>query len=147
MPFEITGDPTLQSWVDYITLNSKRYKVVDNGGYQPVFDRQKVDDVGLTGLTIIQDFTVSDREPHLWKMTFRVFIAERPSSEWGIWSDFLTAYRALSTQMVFFDTVSTFDVLIRSPIVPVPRVGANIAGICEGQFFVEANLVEVYSPS
>ena len=149
MPFEITGQPS-ETWVDYLVIDDKRYKVVDNGSYQPVFDRQKMDDVGLTGLTILQDFTNPDgedgeREPHQWKLTLRIFIAEAPDEEWGLWSDFLEAYRAETVDMTFFDGISEFEVTIRSPLVPIPRVGANIQGLCEGQFFVEATIVEVYS--
>jgi len=145
MPFEITGDPTAD-WVDYIILDDKRYRVVDRGegSYQPVYDRQKTDEIGLTGLTILQDFTVSAREPHLWKLILRVFIGEAPAAEWGLWADLLVAYREQVVEMTFFDGISVFDVTIRSPLVPVPRVGANLSGLCEGIFFVETTIVEVY---
>jgi hypothetical protein len=135
------------AYVDYITLNGKKYKVVSRGddSYQRIFDRQKTDTVGLTGKTIMQDFTVSDREPHNWLMTLRVFISEPwPDSTWGLWSDLLTAYRAAYVPMIFFDGTTQWNVRIRSPLTPLPRVPANIDGHCYGIFYVNVDMVEVY---
>ena len=134
---------------DYITLNSKQYKVVDSGpqSFQRVFDRQRVYNEGLTGLTIIQDFTVTDvdvREPHNWVMTLRVFISERPDDDWGLWSDLLAAYRLPYVEMTYFDGTSQWNVGFQNQIIPVPRVGANIEGHCYGIFFADVNLKEIY---
>lgn len=137
------------AWNDYITLNSKKYTVKDMGpeSFQRVFDRQKTYQVGLTGATIIQDFTVdpgTEREPHNWLMTLRVFISERPAVEWGLWSDLLTAYRQPYVTMEYFDGVTSWPVGLQMQMTPIPRVGANIEGFCYGIFFVDVNLTEVY---
>lgn len=133
--------------VDYIILDEKKYKVVSRGedSYQRVFDRQKVDVVGLTGKTIMQDFTVAEREPHEWRMMLRVFISDPwPDANWGLWDDLLAAYRAATNSMTYFDGVTQWTVRIRSPLVPIPRVPANIDGHCYGIYFVNIDLIEVY---
>lgn len=144
MTFEITQPG---NWVDYIILDGKKYKVSDKGegSYQPIFDRQKTDEVGLTGLTILQDFTYMNREPNSFQMNLRVFISTPwPDNSFGIWTDLLAASRKFYVPMVFFDGSSQWDVTIRRPLIPLARVGANIEGVCYGIFYVQVNLGGVY---
>lgn len=136
------------SWNKYITLDGKKYTVVDRGeqSYQRVYDRQKTYDTGLTGKTIIQDFTVSDREPHVWSLTLRVFTNDPwPDTTWGTMSDLLVALRKATITYIWFDDEIEWTVGIQGKIVPVPRVGAAIDGQCHAVDFVQANLVEVYT--
>jgi hypothetical protein len=44
---------------DYITLDGKKYKVtdLDENSWKPAWQRQKTYSTGLTGKTIMQDFT------------------------------------------------------------------------------------------
>jgi hypothetical protein len=138
------------SYNDYITIDNKQYKAQDMGpdSFQQVFDRQKTYEIGLTGATIMQDFTVTanniEREPHSWKMTLKVYISERPATEWALWSDLLVAYRKLYVPMIYFDGSTQWNIGILSPIVPVARVWANIEGHCYGVYYVDVNLQEVY---
>src|SRR5512138_1462523 len=85
----------------HITLNGKKYTVadLDESSWKPSYNRQKRYDIGLTGLTIIQDFTVPDggggeRMPRTWSLTLRVFISTPwPDATWGTWTDLLTAFK------------------------------------------------------
>lgn len=138
---------------DYITLDGKKYKVVDAGGetFTRTWDRQKTDDIGLTGLTILQDFTViegdGDREPRSWNFRLRVFINDpwpEGDATFGVWADLLSSQRKPYVTFVEHDQVTTHEVTLRSPIVPLPRVGANIDGHCYGIDFVDVMLIKVY---
>lgn len=138
---------------DYITLDGKKYKVVDEGGetFTRTWDRQKTDDVGLTGLSILQDFTVNegtgDREPRVWQFQLRVFINDPwpdGDASWGVWANLLAAQRKSYVTFIEHDQATTHEVTLRSPIVPLPRVGANIDGHCHGIDFVDVTLIKVY---
>ena len=132
---------------DYITLDGKKYKALDlgQGSWQPIYNRPKVYDIGLTGLSIIQDFTVSDREPRVWKMTLRVFISDPfPDNSFGVFDDFLEAYREPYIDFTEHDGVTQHVVGIESPVVQVPQVGANLEGHCNGVDWIEVSLVKIY---
>ncbi len=134
---------------DYIQLDGKRYKVSALGeeSYRPIYDRQKTDEVGLTGCTIMQDFTYSGRVPRSWRFTLRVFINDPwPDSSYGVWNDLLVAYEQPYVIMIEHDDTQTHEVRIRSPLVPSPRTPSDISGVCNGIVFVDVNLVKVYRP-
>lgn len=139
------------AYSDYITLDGKKYKVVDQGAdtFKRIWDRQKIDDIGLTGLTILQDFTVDEgdgeREPRTWNFQLRVFINDPwPDNSFGVWANLLAAQHKAYVTFVEHDGVTTHEVTIRSPIIPIPRVGANIDGHCHGIDFVDITMVKVY---
>src|SRR5512139_706763 len=116
---------------DYIDLDGKRYKVtaLNDQSYQPVWDRQKTDEVGLTGLTIMQDFTFSNRVPRLWHYTLRIFVNDPwPDSAYGVWNDFLIAYEKAYVTMIEHDDTQSHEVRIRSSLIPQPRVPGDITG-------------------
>lgn len=137
---------------DFIYLDGKKYKVVDNDqdSWQPARDRQRTYEVGLTGRSIIQDFTRPDgaggeRMPRDFHLILRVFISTPwPDSSFGVWSDLLAAYNKPTMTYVEHDGVTTHTVGMQGQLLPVPRVGANIDGVCFGIFFVEVNLVKIY---
>jgi hypothetical protein len=137
---------------DFITLDGKKYKVadLDENSWKPAYKRQKVYSIGLTGKTIIQDFTVPDglggeRMPRDWPLSLRVFIATPwPDATWGTWADLLAAFNKPTVAYVEHDGVTSHTVGILKPLVPRPRVGGNINGECYGIFFVQVNLVKVY---
>jgi len=134
----------------YVQINNKKYRVIDNGQWQPTIDRQKTYEVGLTGVSIIQDFTRADgaggeREPQFWVATLRVFIDEPwPDNSYGNWSDLLAASRQPFVDFVEHDDTKTHKVGIHSPLIPLPRVGANIEGHCYGEFWVDVKLEKIY---
>jgi hypothetical protein len=132
---------------DYIQLNGKKYKVTgrDLGEFQAVHDRQKTDEVGLTGLTIIQDFTVSNRTPRVWQYTLRVFINDPwPDGSFGVWADLLAVLAQPYVTFVEHDDSQSHEVLLRPALIPEPRVAGNIDGYCHGIVFVPVELVKVY---
>ena len=131
----------------YIKLNNKRYKVMDfgQGSFQPIIDRQRVSAEGLTGKTIIQDFTVSNRVPQLWRMTLQVFqTTPWPDSNYGVFSDFLTAYSTAVVDFVEHDDTKTHKVTLEGPVAKTPRVGANIEGSVYGVDWIEITLRKVF---
>jgi hypothetical protein len=132
---------------DYIQLNGKKYKVsaMDEESFVPVYDRQTTDEVSLTGLTIMQDFTVANRAPREWRLKLRVFINDPwPDNTFGVWADLLAVMAIPYVTLVEHDDTQVHEVRLRSPLVPSPRVPANIDGHCHGIFFVDVNLVKVY---
>lgn len=132
---------------DYVSIDGKKYKVSDLGGdsYKPVYDRQKTYDVGLTGKTIGQDFTILDRVPQQWLFTLRVFINDPwPDSEWGVWSDLLAASDEPYVDFIEHDGTTEHEVGIQRPLIPRPRTGANISGELNGIFFVDVVLIKVF---
>jgi hypothetical protein len=133
--------------MNYITLDGKKYKVADrdDSSWKPAYRRQKKYSIGLTGKTIIQDFTVSSRVPRDWSLTLRVFIATPwPDVTWGTWADLQAAFDKPSVTYVEHDGTS-HTVGIEKPLIPRPRVGANVLGECYGIFFVKVNLIKVYA--
>jgi hypothetical protein len=114
---------------DYIELNGLRYKVKDTGDpVLDIVDRQKTTDIGLTGLTIIQDFTVSDRVPTHWEWELRVYVDEVPDPAWGNWANLLTAQALSVITMIPHDDTLSHSVTIKSPLSKRARVGAAISG-------------------
>ena len=136
----------------YVQLDGKRYRVKDfgQGSWQPVFDRPRTYDIGLTGKTIIQDFTVPDgvggeREPRSWKMTLQVYIDEPwPDASYANFGDFMDAYREPFVTFIEHDDTASHNVGIVNPVVKIPRVGANIEGHCFGVDWIEVTLIKVY---
>jgi hypothetical protein len=134
----------------YIQLDGKKYRVIDDGKWAPVFDRQKTYNVGLTGKSILQDFTRSDgaggeRMPRQWIARLRVFITTPlPDASFGIWTDLLAAYNKLSITFIEHDDSLTHTVGIESPVAQLPRVGANINGECNGEFWIDVRLPKIY---
>jgi len=135
---------------DYIQLNGKRYKVKDTGDVAlDTVDRQKTDDVGLTGLTIIQDFTVSNRVPMQWDWTLRVYVDEVPNSAWGNWANLLAAQAQPYVTLIPHDDTLNYNVIVRSPLSRRPRVGAAISGddnVCYHLLWVDVVIKRVYRP-
>jgi hypothetical protein len=118
---------------------------LDENSWKPAYKRQKVYSIGLTGLTIIQDFTNTNRVPRDWSLTLRVFIATPwPDATWGKWSDLLAAFNKPTVTYIEHDG-TTHTVGIQKPLIPRPRTGANILGECYGVFFVSINLIKVYT--
>lgn len=131
----------------YVLLDGKKYPVVDTGpgSFQPIYDRQKTYDIGMTGKTIIQDFTVEERVPQEWKMTLRVFQYDPwPDDSYGVFSDLLAAVYEPFVDFVEHDDTKTHQVGISNPIIRIPRVGANLEGHCNGIDFIEVTLVKVF---
>jgi hypothetical protein len=135
----------------YIILDTKRYMVadLDDSSWKPMWKRQKKYSVGLTGKTIIEDFTVSDgaggeRLPREWSLLLRTFIATPfPDANWGTFADLLTASNKATVTYVDHAGVSQ-TVGIQKPIIPRPRAGGNVLGECYGIFFVPIDLIKVY---
>lgn len=135
-------------WNKHVSINGKKYIVSDQGeqSYQRIYDRQKVYDIGLTGKAIIQDFTISGREPHVWNLLLRVFTNDPwPDDTWGTVDDILEAMRESTVTYVWFDDAFQWTVGIEGRIIPRPRVGAAINGECHAIDYVQVTLVEVYS--
>jgi len=135
------------AYSDVILIDGKKYKVADQGSdsFQRVWERQVVDEIGLTGKTIIQDFTVSNREPHTWIFTLRVFTnSPWPDSTFGVWSDLLASARKPIVTYLEHDGVTAHNVHLRWPLTPKPRVGAAISGACHAIDFVQITMIEVY---
>lgn len=138
---------------DYITLDDKKYKVsdLDDSSWKPVWKRQKKYSVGLTGKTIIQDFTRPDgaggeRLPREWSLMLRVFISTPwPDGDWGTFADLLAASNKATVSYTEHDETTTHTVGILKPVIPRPRVGANVLGECYGIFFVPVQMVKVYA--
>lgn len=133
--------------MDYITLDGKKYKVadLDDTSWKPTIKRQKQYSLGLTGLTLIQDFTFAGRVPRDFSLALRVFISTPyPDATWGTWTDLQTAFAKPSVTYVEHDGTS-HTVGIQKPLIPRPQVGANINGECFGIFFVTVNLIKVYA--
>lgn len=136
---------------DYIEINNKRYKVRDTG--DPTLDivnRQKTDTVGLTGLSILQDFTVSDRVPTQWEWSLRVYVDEVPDSNWGNWADLLEAQAEPYVPMIPHDDTVSHHVTIKSPLAKKLRVGAAISGddnVCYHILWVDVVIKKVYLQS
>ena len=135
-------------WNKHITLDGKKYTVSDQGesSYQKIFDRPKVYDVGLTGKTIIQDFTISNREPHLWNLLIRAFTNDPwPDNTWGTVDDLLAAYRKATITYVWFNDTVQWTVGMEGKFVPKPQVGAAVDGQCNAVEFIQVSLTEVYT--
>jgi len=127
---------------DYITLNEKKYKVVADG-YQPTVDRQRVYTTGLTGKTIVQDFTVLNRVPQTWGFKLRVFINDPDEAGYGTYADLLAAYQLPYVSFIEHDdSIPPHEVGIVTPIIQVPRVPANISGECNGILFIDVLLIK-----
>lgn len=127
---------------EHITLDGKKYKVTDQL-YEPTINRQRQYAVGLTGVTLFQDFTVSNRVPQFWNFMLKIFISDpEPDNTYAIWSDFLTAYHKNFFDFTDFDGVTTHEVGIPTPITQIPRVYANIEGHCSGVFYVQVQLLK-----
>ena len=129
---------------DYITLDGKRYKVVASG-YQPTTDRQRTYTVGLTGKTIVQDFTVQNRVPQTWGFRLRVFINSPDDPAYGVYADLLAAYAQPYVTFIEHDDSISHEVGINSPIVQMPRVAANISGVCNGILFIDVLLIKRFA--
>jgi hypothetical protein len=137
---------------DYIQLDGKKYKVadLDDSSWKPAWKRQKKYSVGLTGLTIIEDFTRPDgvggeRMPRDWALNLRVFISTPwPDATWGTWLDLLAAFDKPYVTYVEHDGLTAHEVGLQKPLIPRPRTGANIDGACYGIFFILVNLIKVY---
>lgn len=129
---------------DYILLDGKKYKIVAEG-YEPVINRQRVYKVGLTGLTLIQDFTVADRMPRFWNYRLRVFTANPwpDDGTWAVMDDLKAAYVKPYFEFVEFDQVTTHQVGIAHEIKELLRVPANWQGDCNGITFVDVQLLKV----
>lgn len=127
----------------YITLDGKRYAVIDPQ-YEPVIDRMKTYTKGLTGKSIIQDFTVEDRVPKEWIFRLRAFISETYDPEYGLVSDLEAAYHQPYVTFTEHDDSKNHLVGILSPIRPVPQVGANIEGHCYGVAFIDVTLEKIF---
>lgn len=137
---------------DHIVLDGKKYKVadLDDSSWKPTWRRQKKYSLGLTGKTIMQDFTVPDgaggeRLPRDWQLMLRVFIATPwPDSSWGTFADLLAASNKLT--VTYVDHAGNSQTVgIEKGITPRPRAGGNILGDCYGIFFVPIQLIKVYS--
>jgi hypothetical protein len=138
---------------DFIILDNKKYKVadLDDSSWKPAWKRQKKYSVGLTGKTIMEDFTRPDgvggeRLPRDWSLLLRVFIATPyPDTTWGTFADLLASSNKLAVTYMEHDGTTTQTVGILKPIIPRPRVGGNLLGECYGVFFIPVQLVKVYS--
>jgi hypothetical protein len=98
---------------DYIQLNDKKYKVsaMDEESFVPVYDRQTTDEVSLTGLTIMQDFTVAGRAPREWRLKLRVFINDPwPDSSFGVWADLLAVMALPFVTLIEHDDTQSHEV-------------------------------------
>ena len=133
------------AWNDYITLDGKRYKVMEVL-YEPTLNRQRTYQVGLTGKTLIQDFTTANRVPQWWNYRLKIFISDpEPTTDYGIWDDFLAAYNQNSVPFTEFDGVTAHQVGFPVPLIQIPRVHANIEGHCNGVFYTDVMLLKVHS--
>lgn len=130
----------------YIKLDGKKYKILDDGQWRPTIERPRTYQVGLTGLSIIQDFTVSSRIPQLWTGTFRIFINDPiPDSSWGGFDDLLAAYNQPAVTFIEHDDTLSHSVGIATRLDKIPRVGANISGDCNGIFHIPLQLVKIFT--
>lgn len=128
----------------YIQLNGKKYAVMADL-YEPVIGRHRTVEEGLTGKTIIQDFTVSNRTPYDLAYRLKVFINDPiPDNTWGMFSDLEAAYKKLIVPLIEHDDTSTLDVCFLGNLPRVPRVPANIEGVCSGVFYCDIHLKKVY---
>ena len=135
---------------NYIVLNGLRYKVAEDL-YKPGHDVLRTHTIGLTALTIVQDFTVIDpatqlpRDPQTWEFRLRVFINDPyPDASYGIWDELLAAYRLGIVDFTEHDDTKQHEVLIDGPLFKVPQVAANIAGYCNGILFLDTLLTKVH---
>ncbi len=127
----------------YIKIDGKKYKVMADL-YTPVRQRQRVVSLGLTGKTIIQDFTVADRIPNLWEFRLKVFIVQQTDTTWGTYANLLTAVDQDTVPFIEHDDTKTHDVTLDGLIVQEPRVPANIEGHFGGIVYVNVRLTKVY---
>lgn len=127
----------------WITLNGKKYTIVDEG-WKPFVQRQKVYGIGLSGKSIIQDFTTSSREPKWWEFRIRAYTTTPPDSSWGTWTDLYAAYQQAYVSFTEHDDSKTHQVGLDSAFLRELRVPANIAGHCNGVEFIDVTLRKIY---
>ena len=131
----------------YIQLNGKKYAVIQDG-WEPSYGRQRTYNVGLTGKTIIQDFTVLTRTPQVMNFTLKVFVNDPwPDSTFGDWSDLLTAFALPSCTLIEHDDTITYSVGFNQQfLIPRPRVAAAaISGSANEVYYVEVSLQRIHA--
>ncbi len=134
----------------YIEINDKKYPALASL-YKLSYDRQRSFEVGLTGLSIVQDLTQVDpdtdevRMPQQWDYRLKVYIDEvdPARSDYGNMDDLLEAYAMITFEHV--DVLgNSFTVGWAGPLVPLPIVSANMDGQCYGQNVAAVQLVRVF---
>jgi len=129
---------------DYITFDGLKYKVAATL-YQPTTSRQRTIGTGLTGKTIVQDFTTLGREPREYAFRLRVYTATRGDG-WGHLAYLRdTTYPKTSIPLTLFDGTTTINVVVAGDLKEVPRVPANIAGANNGITYVDVLLRQVHA--
>jgi len=127
----------------YIILDGKQYAVMHDG-WEPVIGRQRVTRVGLTGKTIIQDLTVSNRYPYDWAFKLKVYINDPPDSGWGTFADLQVAYEQATIAFTEHDDTLSHTATFLGQLPRIPRVPANIDGACRGVHYVPVQLKKVH---
>ncbi len=129
----------------YVSIDDKKYAVMHDG-YEPIIDRQRIYEEGLTGKSIIQDFTVSSRNPEQWLFRLKVYIdSPWPDTTWGNFADLRIAYEQPYVTMVEHDDTISHLVGMPGQLPRLPRVAANISGVCYGVFYTNVFLKKVYT--
>lgn len=131
----------------YLQLNGKKYAVMHDG-WEPNYGRQRSYNVGLTGKTIIQDFTVLTRTPLTLRYRLKVYINDPwPDTTWGDWADLQAAFALATCTLIEHDDSITYSVgFDQDALVPIPRVpAAAISGTANEVYYVDVNLVRIHA--
>lgn len=132
----------------YIQIDGFFYIAVDDQSSlsdRPTTRRLKTYGVSLSGKSIIQDFTINDYHDQFWSFRLRPYTTTAELPGYGLLSDLETAYKKITVPFVEFDDALTHTVTFLGEFAPIPRVGANVAGDCNGIHYVQVHLQKVYT--